>query len=235
MVEFLELGFYWAALSDDESFARLLGALEDRGVSIGTRAVVAPARPFGMLLDQDALETVEWDPALLSARDGRRVIEVHTGDPLGGRGRPGSALRFVGISDHATAVDHHPVAIMLDAARAEGRLRRYFALLCELAVETGPSYAAMTVEDALGCPADLRRERGTSAFCDFFVSERFVGAAALAEIRRLFADARVEDAGDGTCFSTTNWSRPRPRTAEELERSTAVARLIGARSREGSP
>ena len=116
----------------------------------------------------------------------------------------------------------------LQHARTVGR--RAKDRFCAIIEGARPSYAALTVEDQLRTPYDLRRKPDSGTFSDFYVSGSYIGSAALTAITALYAGAYIEPAADGIYVSCWEFLNPRGKrlTAGVDSKSIVVARAIAA-------
>jgi len=153
-------------------------------------------------------------------------------------------ITYTNISEGAARFDHRPIAIWtegqwteawqyetkagLQHARTIGR--RAKDRFCALVEGTRPSYAALTVEDELRTPYELRRKPDSGIFRDFYISGSYIGPAALAEITALYAGAYIEPVADGVYVSCWEFLNPRGKrlTAGVYDKSVAVSRAIAA-------
>jgi hypothetical protein len=242
---FLEFGFYFS-LPESEAFARLIGALLNQDAQFaGTGGAHLGAsirnERFGSIHEQD-LQTVPISNLAdfrryLSDPDSR-LVEVQMQEASGTTSEVVETVGYLSISQTAAVTDRHPLAISTEATLFSGpqdreranavgkRAYRRFRLLIEAA---NPSYAAITVEYALECPADLRRDPRSIAFRDFYVSEQYLGTDKLKVVEGLFNGAFVERIGEGlyiSCNEAFNPKEIKKDSEEAAWQSVEVAKVI---------
>lgn len=249
---FLEFNFYWGDLSEVEALARLAEALLALGATFvkgGGLADVGEAQDGAM----DGASGRPHEIAIASMEDLEQYLtEPHTqverlymeGATNTTRG-VAEIITYTSVSDEARRHDHRPLAIWTEGVwteawqrdtregrqRASAIGRRAKDRFCALVARTQPSYAAITVEDSLRTPYELRRAPYGHAFHDFYVSGSYIGPAALAALADLFAGAYVEPIADGLYVSCWEFLNPRGigMTTELEHKKSAVARSIVAR------
>lgn len=224
---FLEFNFYWAAMAEEEAFVRLVAALLALG-AVFRRSDIDTMEDLEQCLTNPhaSLDQVNMEGATNTTRG---VAEIIT---------------YTNISEGAARFDHRPIAIWtegqwteawqyetkagLQHARTIGR--RAKDRFCALVEGTRPSYAALTVEDELRTPYELRRKPDSGIFRDFYISGSYIGPAALAEITALYAGAYIEPVADGVYVSCWEFLNPRGKrlTAGVYDKSVAVSRAIAA-------
>lgn len=219
---FLEIGIYFADLSDADAFAKVARAILARGARLvsagGRHGLGERMRPFAWPTEEplpqpldlraDQLEAAFADPNL-------RVMELQL-DPIIGVSNSPEVLEYEMISDEAAHVDHHPINILAEGHAYSGPHepergwrpgKKIYATFRELMLALTPSYACINVEALTYCPTDLRRE--PSGFSqDFWVSEAFIGANGLGSIAKLFDGAYQEKMGPGLYISTYRYWNP---------------------------
>lgn len=243
---FLELGFYFADLSDADAFAKVARAILTGGAKfVGARGRRGPGerlRRFASPTD-DPLR-IELDlrgsqlDAALDDRD-LRVMELQL-DPIVGVSRSPEVLEYEMISEEASLVDHHPINILAEGHAYSGPHepergwnpgKKVYATFSELILGLRPSYACISVEAATHCPTDLWQDpRGFAP--DFWVSRSYLGDHGIATIAKLFEGAYQEQLGDGVYVSTYQYWNPAKIGFDSIKAghiATEVGKLIASR------
>jgi hypothetical protein len=246
---FLELGFYFS-LPEPDAFERFIGALLNQSAQFaGTgQAHHGPnigKEPFGSIHDQDLHLVTIANVADLKQHltdPDSRLVEVLMQGASGTTSDMAEAVGYVSISPGAAIADRHPLAISTEGTLFSGppdrervnavgnQAYRRFRLLIEA---LNPCYASITIEYALECPSDLRRDPRSLAFRDFYVSESYVGTANLKVVEGLFTGAFVERIGEGMYVSCDEAFNPRGMKKDSEEaawQSIEVAKLIALRT-----
>jgi hypothetical protein len=240
---FLEIGFYFAELSDADAYVKLARAILARGSSfVASRGVHGPGArsarfrwsseldhvPLALRTDQlpQALE----DPDL-------RVTQLFF-DHIVGVSKAPERLEYAELySDEAALSDNHPISIIAEGEYFSGPYDRDRAIkpgkktyntFRELVIALEPSYACIAVEKATECPTDLHRDpRGFDD--NFYMSEAFIGPSGIAAIAKLFEGAYQEPMGAGLFVSTYEYWNPRRISFDSAKASylaTEVGKLI---------
>lgn len=247
---FLELSFYVAGVDDKAVFVRLIRVLLDQGATfVGEgRAHLGPGlrdRPFARITDEvpqaiplgDSQSLDRW----LTDPDAR-LLQVYIAGASNATKHVAEIVTYQGMSDDATATDKHPVAIWTEGqwlctpSRQQNRRRvrdmgrRVYGRFRTLVSALRPSYAAITVEYALECPTDLRRDPRSLAFGDFFVSRDYLSPAKLQTMREMFSGACTEMWDAGLYVSTMAELNPEGKQLQNgrADLSVRVAKMIGA-------
>ncbi len=248
----MELNFYHGNLLEREAFSNLVAALLRLGAQfsgiggIQTGVGIRDA-PFSNVHEDNPGQSVrigslESLARYLQAPD-VRLTHVRMRGASGISRKLDEYVIYTSISPEAAAVDRHPIAIWTEGwmftkpldseyektTRTAGR--RAYRRLLELIDIVRPSYAALTVENALECPTDLRRDPRTYAFTDFYISRSYIGADNLRGIVRLFEEAYTEPTADGvyiSCYQAFNPEGRKVDSAAASYKSTEVARLIAS-------
>ena len=248
---FLEFGFYFGDVPETDAFERLVTALLEGGAKFaGTGAAHRGPKirdeKFASIHDQE-LETVPLrdltDMTQCLADPDTRLIQVYLEGASGITSGLIEPVGYLSVSSEAALIDRHPLAIWTEATlfsgppgqqiseRAKDAGKQAYQRFRFLVEKLRPSYAAITVEYALECPADLRRDARSLAFRDFFVSEQYLGADKLKMVEGLFRDAFIERIGDGLYISCSEIFNPMgvKKDAEEAAwQSVEVAELIAS-------
>ena len=256
---FLEIGFYFGKSSETDAFTRLVKALTDLGawftddgyahLGLGVRDASfssiterAP-RPVAVKSLGD-IERYFADPDT-------RLIQVYMSGVTGTVHHVAEIVTYLSVSPEAAQMDRHPLAIWTEgwmfsgpphflrrhakqAKKVGGQIYQRFKTLVET---LQPSYGAITIEEALECPADLRHDPRSYAFQDFFVKRTFLGAPNCEHLRDLFADAYIEPVDDGLYISSHGDFNPKDKsldTNRALEQSVEVAKMIGSAGKQGT-
>lgn len=224
---FLEFNFYWADLSEEEAFVRLVAALLNLGARFRRSDITSMKDLEQRLTDPQAnLHQVYMEGATNTTHGVAKIITYTT------------------ISEDVARYDHRPIAIWTEGrwteawqhetkvgfqqARTSGR--RAKDRFCSLIERTHPSYAAITVEDVLRTPYELSRKPYGHAFHDFYISATYIGREAVDEITRLYAGAYIEPITEGVYISCWEFLNPRGKglTSGLEAKKSAVARYIAA-------
>jgi hypothetical protein len=248
---FLELGFYFANIPESDAFTQLVTALIGNGAKLtgeasARRGAGFKDMAFASISDSPLPEPLTTDVSTImrSLTDPDvRIIEVYMHGATGLTLNTAEIVTYLSISREAVRTDKHPMAILTEGELFSGTLRhdfpqrarkagmqvyhRFFALIEALQ----PAYAAITVENPLECPTDLRRDPRSLAFCDFFLSRAYIGASKLRTIQTLFTGAFIEPMGDGLYISCTEEFNPEGRSLDAeyaQRRSVDVAKLIAS-------
>jgi hypothetical protein len=246
---FLELSFYFAQSVDSESFTRLVETLIRLGAKFSGYGTVHQGKefrdhPFASITDF-VLESVticnRSDLTLLSDDPDRRLMQIFMEGASGIKHDVSEIIGYESISQEASDQDHHPLAIWTEGivfsgiadqksvAHAQKTGGQVYKQLCLLVEALKPSYAAITVEYNLECPADLRRDVRSLAFRDFFVSGAYLGVNNLKTISDLFQGAYIETVADGLYISCTPEFNPQGNRLDNEYaqwKSMEVAKLI---------
>jgi hypothetical protein len=245
---FIELGFYFAALSGHEALAKTFRHLLSCGGKCnGTvwivRGYEIQAKPNShRSLLPPSLETVvnPTEIETLLADPNCRVLDIDMRPPdYFGSSRE---LRLAQLTIDETSVekDNNPVAIWLDGSAInlstetikpkKAKLgREVLGAFKRLAASLAPDYAAITVEYGLDCPSDLRNDPNTYAFHNFYVSEKFLGQSALESIRLKFPKAIHEQLSEGQLTVTSSWLySSNYRKVRELDDSNALCAYVAS-------
>lgn len=248
---FLELGFYFANIPEADAFAHLVTALIGNGAKLtgeasARRGAGVKDMSFASINDSPLPEPLTADVSTIMrylTDPDVRIIEVYMGGAIGITVNTAEILTYLSISPEAVRTDKHPIAILTEGELFSGTLRHEFSQsarkagmqvyhsFCALIEALQPAYAAITVENPLECPTDLRRDPRSLAFCDFFVSRAYIGALKLRIIQTFFQGAFIESMGDGIYISCTEEFNPEGRSldAEYAQRqSVEVAKLIAS-------
>jgi hypothetical protein len=245
---FLELGFYFADLTDADAFAKVARALMARGSRFlfaqGWRGPGKRSQPFESIrgdelreplsIREDQLEKALADPDL-------RIMEISY-DHIIGISKAPERLEYFGVfSEIAAQLDRHPIEILAegqpwsgphDSERGRKPGKKVYQFFRELVVALAPSYAAITVEAPIECPTDLHQDPSNHTFLDFYMSESFIGASNLATIARLYDGAYQERVADGLYISTYRYMNPGDVSLDYEKVSymaSEVGRLVGQR------
>lgn len=219
---FLEIGFYFADLSDADAFAKVAKTILARGARFvsakGWQGAGERERPFAGPADDRLPQPLHLRPdqleAALAERD-LRVTELQL-DPIIGVSRSPEVLEYETISEEAAQIDHHPINVLAEGHAYSGPHepergwkpgKKIYGAFRELVLALTPSYACINVEAPTRCPTDLLRT--PSGFSrDFWISETFLGSDALTAISRLFDGAHQERFGNGLYVSTYRYWNP---------------------------
>lgn len=246
---YLELSFYFAERDEAKSFYGLVEMLARLGATfagggIAHRGQSIRNQPFSSIHDLPqepvALYSLADVTQCLRQPD-VRLVQVFMEGASGVAPKLSEIVGYESISEEAARQDHHPVAIWtegtlfsgpageeFDAATKEVGFRLYerFRRLVE---GLRPSYATITLEYDLECPADLKRDPRSLAFRDFYISGEYIGADALKTIATLFREAYIETLAEGLYVSCTAEFNPAHRGLDNeyaQRQSVEVARQI---------
>lgn len=248
---FLELGFYFANIPEADAFTHLVTALIGNGAKLTgeasvRRGVGVKDMAFSSITDSPLPEPLTTDVSTImqSLTDPDvRIIEVYMDGAIGLTLNTAEILTYLSISPEAVRTDKHPLAILTEGEVFSGTLRQEFPQrarkagkqvyhrFCALIEALQPAYAAITVENTLECPTDLRRDPRSLSFCDFFVSRAYIGASKLRTIQTFFSGAFIEPMGDGLYISCTKEFNPEGRSLDTeyaQRQSVEVAKLIAS-------
>ena len=209
---FTGLQFYFGYRSEAEAMVDVCRTLISDGAQLaGSAVILKPSiEPrFGCPADTDT------DEVVISTVDdiaSANPITIPIRNATGQTGRT-ERLTLLRISEQAAALDRHPICLWtegdafenIDDAKPSGRSRQVgmalYRKFVHLVHATRPSYAAITHEYDMECPADLYVDPSSYAFIDFYVSEEFVGGDRLREVAAAAEFAVVEDLGHGLYVS----------------------------------
>jgi hypothetical protein len=233
---FVEVGIYRADAADSQTFADVLNALAELGLTPTGEINVWPERHHFASITDELSETTRVAPDDVPTLIEQRspfVLQVRLSGYFPGE----SILTYLSISRRGALVDHHPIALWASgtevayepAAHSDtGPLAR--RALLHLAERVKPSYGAITIDYPLECPCDLARNPESEAFSDFFIKSNYLSSAETALIRETFDGAYIEDLAPGFFVSCTDVFNPLGITvASSLEKSGVVAEMIGLR------
>jgi hypothetical protein len=215
---FLELHFYLTDNTDPWNLYRVVRELVNlRANLVGSIAVHegsgvrdSPFRSplFEDMHDLEMRDLSRFDELLRD--ENLRPVRVLMTSASGTTEDVAELITFDRISEEAAIQDRHPIAIYtsgdafnLDDAEESQRIGlRAYRRFRELVERLKPTYAAITVEEALECLTDLRL-KGPSfmAFRNFYVSGREFGGQMLSELRSIFDGAFIEEMADGLYIS----------------------------------
>jgi hypothetical protein len=202
---------------------------DDRFRYIGDRRV------FEIEIDANELDRKLLDPRI-------DIVKVALWSAIGVTDECPEVVAYNGVSDEASYHDNPTVALVSKGwvfstpdCEQEAAIagKRCYERLIAIANALDPDYAAILNEDSLPCPYELARGAGTRCFANFFVSERAYGRKTIAAIEALYSDAYTERIATGVYASTSPVYNPAQFKLDykvRLERSQAVARMLGAHS-----
>lgn len=251
---FVELGFYYSGLSDQDAFLRVTkGALQlgarFSGVGFAHHGAGIGRQPFAGTLDLlcEATTIDDLDSLIEKLNDPDvRVVELRMHNIIGTASDVPDILTLLSIPREAMGKNHHPVAVWSGGdmfsgpagrpgksqkKRAERAGRHIYKRFLKLVEATDASYAAITVEWPLLCPYELEVDPEHARFRDFFVSEAYLGEEGVRSVAELFSGAYTERTGSGLYVSTYRYFNPDGTNwlADKAERSsTRVAHFIAA-------
>lgn len=255
---FLEVNFYFADIPDAVAFVRVLAALTSEGAQfIGTglihRGPQINLRPFGGINDELSESVRSSESVLIASLQeaeayamaaNTRLVQVDMTRASTALHRGREIVGYVSISPEAAAVDHHPIAIWSTGTPFDGPVEnkqerrqrqqfgtRVYRRFLNLIRRLEPSYAALTVEYALECPTDLRRDPRSLAFDDFYVSATYLGAQRTAQVLALFPRAYREAVSDGWYISCSGDLNPKNVQVDRNNATDEVAAIIGQLAR----
>lgn len=242
---FVELGFYAEDRVDADLFQDVLDALAQVGGVANGRAFVLPASASSGAFagpGDHALVEVAWgDLSEVSrSRPEGRVVAVEVAGALRYDRRHAARVTYLRIDPVRSRPDRHPVAVWATGelfsgpaqkrTQAAGReLRRLFGSMVDA---VRPSYAAVTVDWALGTPEEIATDpKAAGDHRDIFLGSAFVGSAALDEVEAAAAGLDVER-GPAGLFS---WSSPSfgGTGLDHRPAGSAFVRAIARRGRQG--
>ncbi len=248
---FLEIGFYFASTPEAKAYDQLVRALTNTGAEFtgegrAYRFHGAKDTQFASIhehnLEPVVIRTTADFEAHIEDAD-TRLIQVEMKGATRTTDDTKEVVGYVSISPDAVGKDRHPLSIVTDGelicsplrkksperARAIGE--KVYERFLELLETLKPTYAAITCEYALECPADLRRDPRSLAFRDFFVSGTDLGRKTLDTVRKIFDGAYTKAIADGLYVSSFEYLNP---AAKALDAETAqwksvdVAKLIAS-------
>jgi hypothetical protein len=248
---FLELGFYFSDLSGDESIAHVYRRLVENGTMFSGTVVAPRARGIRQMAFPGLMNTSELaetalaraeDVLSLFADENVRVTRIMMHELPGFPHGTPFVLTQSAIPEACLQRDHNPVALWLDGSvlsHAPGKVPAKARRLGRQALEgfrqlieyLRPAYAAITVDYGMECPCALRRDPRTLAFCDFYLSDAFLGRTALDDVRRGAPGAYHEDLGHGQLSCSSEYVAPEGVDVSMCDRdelSVATGRLIAA-------
>lgn len=244
----LEFGLYFADYTGDESMRRVFRYLLATGGeatgAVNTHADTPRIARFASIYDYPLTEcTVDSIREIeeLMESTNARVVQVEFRNAIRLIRKSPEILTQSCISQESIANDHHPVAIWLDGSvffRPPGKTtksekkfgKKVYSRFRKLVLGTNPSYAAMTIESGLKCPTDLRNDKKSIAFLDFYVSADFIGRDGIAMIRDASVGAFHEPLPGGlmTCCSRTFASQSSISSESAYLLSASVGRCIAS-------
>lgn len=244
---FLEMGLYFAAMTDADAFASVARTILAHGSrfigAAGWRGPGKRAQPFTSIRGDDLREHLSIDAnhlqdALIDPN--LRIMEISF-DQIIGISKAPERLEYVSVfSEEASLHDHHPIVVLAegepfsgphDPERGRKPGKRVYQTFRQLVTALSPSYACITVERATECPTDLHRDPRHFSD-DFFINRDFIGTQGLDTIAGWFAGTYQEPMGNGMYISTYQHWNPRRigmDTRESAHLATEVGRLIGQR------
>ena len=167
-----------------------------------------------------------------------RAVKIPVRSALGLTRDVPEIVTYSGVSQMASAIDTHPVAIVSEGwvfstpgyeRQAQKAGKRCYQKFIDVCTALAPDYAAILNEHSLPCRYDLGQGLGHECFCDFFVSFDPHDASVISELEAMFTDSYTERLRSGIFVSTTPVYNPEMagidrRTA--FTRSKRVARLL---------
>jgi hypothetical protein len=248
---YLELSFYFAERDEAKSFYGLVEMLVGLGATFAGSGIIHRGQsirnqPFSSIHDlpQEPVAVHSLaDVAQCLRQPDIRLVQVLMEGASGVAPNLSEIVGYESISEEAARQDHHPVAIWTEGTLFSGpagepfgattketglRLSERFRRLVE---RLRPSYAAITLEYDLECPADLKRDPRSLAFRDFYISGEYIGADTLKTIAMLFRAAYIETLAEGLYVSCTAEFNPERRGLDNEYaqwQSVEVASLIAS-------
>lgn len=190
---YVELGFYFANMTGDAAIAALCRHLVSCGAAYNGPALISHINSlhdtFASIYDlphcTHVVNTVS-EAECLFANSTLRILQLTIRNGTDIVPDANEIVTQLRVSDKAKHADRHPVAIWVEGCalsfggdsipRSARRIgRKTFKAFSSLVRSLNPSYAAITVDYGLECPADLSYNESL-AFRDCFVSKEFVGA-----------------------------------------------------------
>jgi len=244
---FLEIGFYFAAMTDADAFATVARTILARGSRfIGAEGWRGPGKrtqPFEwthgdelqmpLSIGAHQLQGALEDPDL-------RIMEISFDHIIGISKAPERLEYHSVLSREASLLDRHPVGILAEGEPFSGPYdpdrgwkpgKKMYTAFRELVLALSPSYACINVEAATYCPTDLHQDPGRFAD-DFWVNAGYVGENGLAAIARLSEGAYQERIGDGLYVSTYKYWNPAKINMDHIKSesiATEVGKIIAGR------
>jgi hypothetical protein len=232
---YLSLNFYYPDRPEYIAFAQIIRALHELGAEFLGEGIVYKRKgirdtPFTYL------DTMNADPDLL-------LSWVFFGNAVGSQPATKEELVYGDVlSPQAAQHDRHPLMINAagsmfyfdyDKSRRAGKLA--YKRLVEIVKLTQPAIAAITIEEELRCPTDLKlnlQNRAYYAFSNFYISQQFVGESKFNQISTLFQGAYHEEINDGVYISTYDMVNPKRKKFKSdeplIKLNEKVGKIIGA-------
>lgn len=205
---FLEQGFYFSYLSDQEAFAYLVEELLKNGSTFSGKAqiqrkLVADNISSSKLKKNSDFELANLDltelkNALLS--EDIYVSQVALEGAIGIARSASEVVKYEIFSTETSLIDNRPIIVLTEGEMFSGpeilrqsygeeKIRqvgqKVYQRFKHLVQQLDPDYASITIEYSLECPTDLKKDLRTLAFYDFFASCRFFDKANLEAIQYL--------------------------------------------------
>jgi hypothetical protein len=256
---YLSLNFYYPDRPEYIAFAQIIRALHELGAEFLGEGIVykrkgirdtpftyaddytplTPEQDYGRERIQfklEDLDTMNADPDLL-------LSWVFFGNAVGSQPATKEELVYGDVlSPQAAQHDRHPLMINAagsmfyfdyDKSRRAGKLA--YKRLVEIVKLTQPAIAAITIEEELRCPTDLKlnlQNRAYYAFSNFYISQQFVGESKFNQISTLFQGAYHEEINDGVYISTYDMVNPKRKKFKSdeplIKLNEKVGKIIGA-------
>lgn len=219
---FLEMHFYFADSSDQESLRRVLVALEDGGAHYtGSALAHKGQQPFSSVSDHKRVAvplTSLKDYDSYCYQQEFQIVQVGMLNASTLYNDFEEIITYSPISAAASLSDHHPVSIWTDGADFHDsqlgpihhqRLgQRYYQRFRWLCCSLQPAYAAITFNGSLACPSDLQQSPNQWLFQDFFVNDSYLGIDSYMLFQAISPALYIEKIDDSSYISTSRFFNP---------------------------
>jgi hypothetical protein len=225
---FLEMHFYFADCSDQESLRRVLVALQEGGAHYtGSALAHKGQQSFGSVSDQQRLAVPLFnlnDYDRYCYQNEYQIVQIGMLNASTLYSDFEEIVTYSSISTAATLTDHHPVSIWTDGADFHDRhlgaihhqrlgqrcYQRFRWLCCNLQ----PSYASISFNGSLICPSDLQQFAKQPLFQDFFLNDSYLGIDSYILFQAISPALYIEKIDDSSYVSTSRFFNPFASCAE---------------------
>lgn len=166
-----------------------------------------------------------------------RVLTVGMWNAIGENKKTPDIITFAGVSEDAPFEETNPVSIVTEGwvfstpgyeNERKKLAKRFYGRFVDACENLNPTYAAILIEDALACPHDLRKGKGTRCFVNFFISLETFGLNVITIIEEMYKDSFCQRTSNGLYVATWMFS-PKMVTLNRNvidERSCKVAKIL---------
>ncbi len=221
---FLELGFYFSYISEQEAFAYLVEELLKNGSTFSGKAQIQRQLVADNISSSKPKKNIDFEVANLDLTELKNALlskdvyvsQVALEGAIGIAQSASEVVKYGIFYTETSPIDNRPIILVTEGEMFSGpeilrqsygeeQIRqtgqKVYQRFKHLVQQLNPDYASITIEYGLECPTDLKKDLRTLAFYDFFASRRFFDEANLETIQRLFEDTYQEELVNGIYFS----------------------------------